>query len=179
MVAIMSSCCAAEEVVAAVYCCCLNKLPRQEYPHCEDVCAQNGRWQYDRERVGHDVLYRVRILRGERHRRRELVVNFVNAAVEIRDVEKTMQIVEEDLSADGTEQKVHGEGLNCRERGSDLEGGRSALGHGGHSQANLDGSDEYLIPKRYRNGLPDIGSRRLLRGWLDLVLGGKRRGDVI
>lgn len=81
MMAIMSFCSTAEEVIPAVDGCRFDELPSQECPPGQDVRAEQCRRESDGKRVGEEMLDRMGVLRGERYRSRELVVDLVDAGV--------------------------------------------------------------------------------------------------
>lgn len=84
----------AKEVEAAVNSGSLDQLPSYKRPHGQDVSSEQY-WRKDNwDRVGYNMLNGMGILRGEGDWCCELVVDFVDATIEVWNVEQSMGIVE-------------------------------------------------------------------------------------
>ena len=179
VVTVMLASGAAEEVIAAVDGGRLEQLRGQKRPHCDDMSAQQERWQGYGQGVGEDVLDGVSVLRGKSHGGREPVVDFVDAGVERAPVEQPVGVVEEDLADEDADGKVPDETARGREAGGDLESGRQPLAHGMIDETELHGEQHGLVSQRDDGGMADLSSGGLLGRGLDLVLLGKGWPDVV
>lgn len=99
MMTVMTISCTSKEIEATMNSRSLNKLPSDKSPHGQYVSSKQYGWKDNRDRVGYNMLDRMGILRGEGDWCCELVVDFVDATIEVWYVKKSMGIVKEDLSS--------------------------------------------------------------------------------
>ncbi|KND86965.1 hypothetical protein TOPH_08444, partial [Tolypocladium ophioglossoides CBS 100239] len=146
---------AAQEVVAAVHRRRLDQLPGHKRPHGQHVRAQHQRRQRHGQRIGDDVLDRVRVLRGKGHGRREAVVRLVDAPVEDAHVQQPVRVVEEHLARGDAQRQVAHEAGGRGQRGVDTHGWHAALRVRGIAEAEVQRRDERLVARRHGDGAPD------------------------
>lgn len=97
---------ALEKVIATMHGRRFEQFVRQKHPEHQDMRAQDLARQGDREDVGEEVFDGVGVLSGERDRRGEFVVLFVDAFVEGGDMQEAVAVVEEDLAEEEAEDDV-------------------------------------------------------------------------
>lgn len=116
-------CAGHREVVPAVHARRLYQLCGEEQRKGQDVRVHDHHGEHDGDGVREQVLHGVRVLRGEGHGRRELVVLLVDAGVDLGVVQGAVRGVEGDL-AQGEGDGVVGRHLaEGRELGADGEEG--------------------------------------------------------
>ncbi|WEW61909.1 hypothetical protein PRK78_007409 [Emydomyces testavorans] len=166
---------AAHEIIPAMHHRRVGQLVPQKRPERHEVAVQQRGRQRDRQDVGGEVLERVRVLRGERDGRGEVVVQLVDACVEEAVVEQAVGVVEEGFAEEQAGEEVEGEFARGGEEWVE------AVGAGGEEGEleEVEGGGEELVAEDEEGAGPEGGAGGLFGGGLEFVSVGEGGEEVV